>query len=141
MVCSKEFSLNLEFSQQKDSFLSGIALDEENGMIYATDISNHIIWKMTTKGNDLKTLTGKKGKQRFSLSSHASLKSLFGKKHTGIKGHEDGSAEHAKFNEPRHLGWINKRTLICAEVVNHTIRSVSIGNVITSLILFHPYQT
>ena len=112
--------------QKQGSNLRGIALDEENGMIYTSDINNHVIWKMTTEGKDLKILTGQKGKHIFYCHLALPLKThYFGK--TGIKGYEDGSAENARLDNPFRLGWIDKRTLVCAELGNHIIRSVSIG--------------
>jgi hypothetical protein len=45
----------------------------------------------------------------------------------GIKGHEDGSADNAKFSQPLHLSWIDRRTLVCVDHSNHSIRAVSIG--------------
>ena len=48
---------------KKGAGLVGIALDESNGMIYASDYVNHVIWRMTIEGKDQQILTGQKSKE------------------------------------------------------------------------------
>ena len=46
---------------KKGSDLPGIALDEENKMIYVSDSNKHVIWSMSISGEDPKMLTGQRG--------------------------------------------------------------------------------
>ena len=52
---------SLNWKNYQGSDLCGIALDEKNGMIYASDTDNFIIWNMKMDEQDVKILTGQKG--------------------------------------------------------------------------------
>ena len=56
-------SLHFDFDSREKtgSNLTGIALDEENRMIYVSDFSRNVIWSLPISGNDPKILTGQRG--------------------------------------------------------------------------------
>ena len=101
------------------SAFGGIAIDEVNGMIYLSEFTKSVIWRMTIEGKDQQILAGQRGKSTVFLHQLNAWK--------GIREHEDGNADKAKFHKTWNLKWLDKRRLVCADYGNSAIRVISIG--------------
>ncbi|MCY6484175.1 hypothetical protein OW763_07380 [Clostridium aestuarii] len=87
---------------------SGIAIDK-NGDVYVADILNHVIRKISKKGQ-VSTLSG--------------IKSKYG-------GYKDGDLKEAMFNEPSDIVVGNDGAIYIADSGNQRIRKISKGRVTT----------
>lgn len=86
----------------------GMVADAE-GNLYVSDHSNHSIRKITPKGI-VSTFAG-----------------------TGVAGFEDGHRAKATFNHPYGLAMDRKGNLYVGDVVNHAIRKITPGGMVTTL--------
>jgi hypothetical protein len=88
---------------------TGLAVDR-NGNIYAADVNNHTIRRITPEGV---------------VSTFAGM--------AGAAGSADGVASDARFDRPRGLAFDSKGNLYVAESTNKTIRKVTPQGVVSTL--------
>ena len=125
----------------------GIAICQENGDIFVSEHSEHVISRIDSNGTKT-ILAGSESIfpiQPFyffllSLSLQSQLFTfsffytsllftdtlLLNIQKTGLEGHVDGIGSEARFNGPFHLTFLNSTTLLCCDFGNSSIRSISI---------------
>lgn len=111
-----------QFKKPQGSKLRGIALDEENGILYASDSSKDVIWKTTIDGKDLEILTRQKGTNSIPFSFHKSLKNS---SPLSVAMKTEVYPMQSSICLVIYHGLT--RGHCCADSENHTIRAISIG--------------